>query len=231
MGSFIAQFGWNLLVVAGGIAVFALPFVTVFALRHRREVRDKRPHINQFMEFFLVSRESNALVFCWALAEALVWWVIPEFLLVLIVFMKVRHKVSLLTYDLAGTIVGTVIALTWRLPDELLLRVPYVYPRMLTQTDEWYRTMGTLALVNQPFSGVPYKVFLAHAPTMGFWSALVFIGFAVVVRLSRYVIGYSVAVALFPIVHPFVYRNYVRLLIGAVVIFTLLLMRVSAIYS
>lgn len=228
---FISSFFLNFLFIGGGIALFCVPFLLTFYIRHRRAIREKRPHINQFMEFFLTSRESNALVFCWAASEALIWFVIPEFLLLLVVFMKIRHKSQLLIYDIAGTVAGTVIGLSLRLSDTALLHTPYIFQGMLTQTDSWYTSLGTFALIHQPFSGVPYKVFLAHAPEMTLGALLLFVLFAVIVRISRYAIGYAIFSALFPLFHRFVYRNYLTLLIAAVLIFTLLLMRISALYG
>ena len=91
------------------MVLFFVPFVTIFYIRNRQQIREKKPHFNQFMERFFASRESNYLVLVWAAAEALVWFIIPEFLLFLMIFMKVKHKINLLKFDIIGTVIGTII--------------------------------------------------------------------------------------------------------------------------
>ena len=96
MLSAIGYFLGHFLFIFFAMVLFFVPFVTVFYFRNRHQIRDKKPHFNQFMERFFASRESNYLVLTWAALEALVWFIIPEFLLFLIIFMKVKHKFNLL---------------------------------------------------------------------------------------------------------------------------------------
>lgn len=194
------------------------------------QITEVRPGFNQFMEKFFESNSLNWLVFFWALSEALIWFVIPEFLLFLVVFMKIRHRANLLIYDILGTIVGTMIGLTLHMSRDFMLHIPYVYEGMFTQVHNWFSTMGIWGLINQPFSGVPYKVFLSVAPEFGF-NVLLFIILAIVLRVGRYVIFYVIFWLAYPALHRFVYKHYAILLTIAVIIFSLLLMKVSTIYS
>ena len=210
--------------------LFFLPFVGIFWWRHREHIAEAKPHFNYFMEQFFVSREANYLVLMWAMLEALIWFIIPEFLLVLVIFMRVNRKFVLVKYDILGTVIGTIVGLWWVMPQQLLLKVPYVYPHMLDQVHTWYRHLGVFGLIYQPFSGVPYKVFLEQADAFHFFW-LWFVLLAIVARISRYVVAYELTKALYPAVHGFVRRHYAILFVFAAALFTGLLMRVSALYG
>lgn len=178
----------------------------------------------------MTSPESNYLVMVWAMCEALVWFVIPEFLLILVVFMKVHKKFDLVKYDIIGTVIGTAIGFMIRLSDDTFLRIPFVYQRMIDQTHVWFEQYGIWGLLNQPFSGVPYKVFIHVAHEYHFFIVL-FIFIAVFARIFRYVVVYEVTKALYPLCHKFVRKHYSVLFIFAIAIFTALLMKVSHMYQ
>ncbi|HET6925083.1 MAG TPA: hypothetical protein VFH39_04595 [Candidatus Saccharimonadales bacterium] len=230
MAAYFLSAGLNFLAVFGGMLLFFLPFCGLFAYRHRRQILAVRPHFNYFMERFFGSPEFNALVFVWAAGEALVWYIIPEFLLFLVVFMKVHRKFDLVKYDLFGTIAGTLIGLVWHLPAQAFLRLPFIRPAMMTQVHDWYASAGVWGLAHQPFSGVPYKVFTHEAAGWHFYIPL-FIGIAIVARMARYLVAYGATVAIYPLLHRFVRKHYAILFVVASVVFTLLLTRVVQIYS
>lgn len=226
----VVSFVINFCIVFVSISLFFLPFVGVFWYRRRDEIADKRPHFNYFMEKFFHSKESNALITTWAAAEAIFWFVVPEFLLILIIFMKVRRKTQLVIYDILGTTIGTIIALMLHLPEKTLLSIPYIYQNMITHVHEWFGEYGIFGIFFQPFSGVPYKVFNALALDYGFFIPF-FIVLAVIARMIRYLIVYEITKALYPFVHRFVRKHYAVLFIAAMVIFTMLLMKISHMYS
>lgn len=230
MVDIVISFVVNFCIVFIAIVLFFLPFVAVFWYRRRNEIAGKQPHFNYFMEKFFHSKESNILITTWAAAEAVVWFVIPEFLLILIMFMKVRRKIQLVKYDILGTVIGTVVALTLHLPEKTLLSFPYVYQGMITHVHQWFSEYGILGIFFQPFSGVPYKVFNALALDYEFFIPL-FIILAVVARMIRYLIVYEITKALYPFVHRFVRKHYAILFVAAIAIFTILLMKISNTYS
>lgn len=230
MAAFLLSYLENFAVLFASMVLFFAPFVAVFAWRSRSSIRESKPHFNYFMERFFASPESDALVFFWAAGEAVVWFIIPEFLLILLIFMKVKRKFDLVKYDIVGTVVGTLIALWWRLPRSSFIHLPYIRPRMLAQVDTWYRQHGSMGLAFQPFSGVPYKVFNHEAAGFHFFIPL-FILVAIVARMVRYVVAYEVTKALYPALHPFVRKHYGWLFVVAIGIFTFLLLHVVAMYS
>ena len=216
--------------VFGSMVLFFAPFVLIFYLRNRKDIITIKPPFNLFMERFFASRESNYLILCWAAFEAVIWFIIPEFLLFLMIFMKVRHKINLLKYDIIGTFIGTAIGLWWHASDVTLEHIPYVFQGMIDQTRLWYEQHGVWALIYQPFSGVPYKVFTNMAPDYHFFIPL-FLLIAVVARISRYFIAYELTKALYPLLHKFVRKHYAILFVVGIAIFTALLLKVSVTYG
>ena len=191
----------------------------------------KRPHIrslagfNASLEQFFSSRPANWLVFTWAAAEAVVWFVIPEFLLILAIFMRVHRKKQMLLYDIYGTVAGTLAAMLLSFRPEVVERLPYIQPGMVKLVQGWYDSQGVLALFHQPLSGVPYKVF-THLAVPYHMPIVLFLLLAITVRLARYLIIYGVGVAAYPALHRYVERNYLYLYVGTVFVFSILLYKV-----
>ena len=230
MAPYPLAFLQNFVVIFGSIVLFMVPFIAVFAIRNRQQILTSRPHFSYFMERFFLSPESNALIMVWAATEAIAWFIIPEFLLFLLIFMKVHRKFDLVKYDLIGTVIGTLIAFWWRLPDAFFAHLPYVRPKMLEHVHTWYDQQGIWGLLHQPFSGVPYKIFTHEAADYHFFIPL-FLLVAVTARMVRYLVVYEATKALYPFTHKFVRRHYGILFIVACLVFTGLLVRVVRIYS
>jgi len=230
MLTYLVNYSRNFLIIFCAMALFFAPFVAVFWWRNRATIKENKPHFNYFMEKFFLSHEADALVFTWAAAEAIAWFIIPEFLLFLVIFMRIHRKFDLLKYDLLGTIVGSVIAILWHLPQSAFLRLPYIRPKMLVQAQTWYHSHGIWGLLYQPFSGVPYKVFTHEAANYHFFIPA-FLLIAVVARMVRYLIIYEATSAAYPLLHRFVRKHYAILFVLATAIFTALLLRVVQVYS
>jgi len=230
VGDYFVSLILNFIFVFSAIVLFFAPFVGVFWWRNRKEIKAVKPHFNQFAELFFKSKESNALIVTWAAAEAFIWFVLPEFLLFLVIFLKVRHKFDLLKYDLIGTAIGTVIGIMWHAPASFLTQLPFVYQGMLDKVNGWFTDWGIWGLFFQPFSGVPYKVFNHLAYDYGFFIPL-FIIVAIAARMIRYFIAYEITLALYPFIHKYVRKHYAILFVVGVLVFTMLLMRVSQMYQ
>lgn len=219
----------NFLIVLGSIILFMAPFYLWYRLAYRRDHTEPLP-FNHHLEQFFSGRQANALVFFWALGEAVVWFVIPEFLLLMMVFMRVKNKTQLVLYDIYGTAAGVLVAFALDLPRAAVERLPYIQPKMVQQVTEWYDSLGVWGLIHQPFSGVPFKVF-THAADEYHFHFFIFLSVAVLVRMSRYIIAYGVFVAIYPILHRHVRRNYIPLFVIATFIFSILLWRVYRSYA
>lgn len=209
---------------------FFAPFYLLYRYKHQKSGAIKLS-FNEHLEYFFGSKEANLLIFAWAALEAIVWFVIPEFLLLLIVFLRIRKKIQLLLYDIYGTIVGTIIAIVIPLhSNNDILKIPYLQSNMIAQTEVWYQSMGIFGLISQPFSGIPYKVFTLTIDRFEFFLPM-FIILAVFVRVSRYYFFYLIFSGIYPFLHKFVYRNYIPLFIVACFIFTVGFLRVYNLYD
>ena len=209
----------NTLIIQLSIIAFCLPFFVIYM----RSSKHATGHsISWHIQNFFSSKQANALIFCWALAEAFIWFVIPEFLLLLMVFMRVRRKRQLLTYDILGTVAGTILALNLNLSDSAIESLPYVQQNMITQAHVWFTNLDVWALLHQPFSGVPFKVF-NHVALDHDVNIFLYILLAVVVRVSRYALFYFLLKGIYRHIHKFVYKNYTALFIIATAIFAVLL--------
>jgi len=212
------------------MALFFAPFVGVFWWRNRAVIRENKPHFNYFMEKFFLSREADALVVTWAAAEAVAWFIIPEFLLFLVIFMRIHRKFDLLKYDLLGTAVGSAIALVLHTPHATFLGLPFIRPHMISQVQSWYGHHGIWGLLYQPFSGVPYKVFTHEATSYHFFIPA-FLLIAITARMIRYLVVYEATRLSYPLLHRLVRKHYAILFVFATAVFTVLLMRVVQMYG
>lgn len=224
MLSYLLNTIWTYIYVQTAILLFIAPFYWFY---RRKQVHAEGPpkNLSEQIENFFLSKASNWLVFFWALGEALVWFVIPEFLLLLVIFMRIHRKRELLLYDVAGTVAGTILAFFTHVSDKTIASLPFIQDKMVEQTHVWYEHSGLWGLLYQPFSGVPYKVFTLTATNHHFF-ILTFILVAVIVRMSRYAIFFGIFSALFQGMHGFVYKRYVKLFFIATFIFSIFLVRV-----
>lgn len=219
----------NYLVIQVSIIV---PFLFFYFLYRRKHISVERSkNINTEIEKFIESKYMNYMVFWWAFFEASIWFVIPEFLLLLVIFFRSKNKRKLLTYDIWGTICGTFFAFYFfKLSNFGVEQVPYIYQSMLDQTRVWYEDFGVFALIFQPFSGVPYKVFIDLAQDYNL-NIIIFTIFAVIVRLSRYWFVYVVLTGVYPLVHKRILNNFLLIFFLACFIFSFCLMSVTNVYK
>lgn len=217
----------NFVFILAAISIFVAPFYLVFRYKHSLHAK---LGFERTAEAFLQSRQANWLVFFWAFGEALVWFVIPEFLLLLIIFMRINRKRELLFYDIYGTAAGAMAAYIIHLPVNLIDNLPYIQEKMVSQTQVWYEQHDVLGLAYQPFSGVPYKVFTFLAPHFHIF-ILYFVVVAVIVRIARYYIFFAIFSLIYPVLHKYVARNYLKLVLIAIFIFSVLLLRVYQSYA
>lgn len=211
------------------ILAFIAPFYSAYRYTHNKAGL-KNISFNLHLENFFSSKQANFLVFLWAASEAIIWFVIPELLLLLIIFLRVRKKVQLLICDIFGTTVGTILAMIISLNQSEILKIPYVQENMIKQVEVWYQQLGIFGLIFQPFSGVPYKIFILTANEFNFFIPT-FIIFGILVRISRYYIFYLIFSGIYPFLHRFVYRNYLPMFFIACFIFSLLLLKVYNLYG
>lgn len=220
----------NYLFIQFSLLFFIAPFYLAYKYTHP-EIKFKHLALNKHIEDFLSSPQADYLVFTWALMEAVFWYIIPEFLLLLLVFLRVKSRPRLLLYDILGTFIGTITGIALSTfshinPATML----YVNQHMVDQVQLWYHALGPLALLFQPFSGIPYKVFVLSIHSFNL-NLIWFVVIAFVVRIARYFIFYSIFTGLYPFLHRIISRNYARVFVVSCFIFSVVLLNIYHSYG
>lgn len=96
------------------------------------------------------------VIAAWAVAEALVFPLIPDSGLAGFTFASPRRLRRLWVAAVVGTVAGSVLAV-WGTRHGLHWPLPLVTGRMLEAASGWVATEGAAALAHQPLSGVPVK--------------------------------------------------------------------------
>ena len=115
-----------------------------------------------------------AVLFLWAVAEVMMWPIIPDAALAATAFFLPEMAVPGLVGVVVGSAIGGAVGIT-------LIRsgrsypLPMVTARMEMRVERWLGK-GPLGLMYQPPTAVPYKVFVVEAARRGFhrstWAAL-----------------------------------------------------------
>jgi membrane protein YqaA with SNARE-associated domain len=123
-------------------------------------------------ERWSASNGAARLQFAWALGEATVWPILPDFLLLPLVLSKPRHAARLLLRSIAGMALGgsCLYLFAYRQPAgalRLLHRLPTVRARAIDHAQRNLAARGLAAFLVQPVSGVPFKVWALLAGSEG----------------------------------------------------------------
>jgi membrane protein YqaA with SNARE-associated domain len=115
---------------------------------------------------------AQGFAFLWGLAEATLFFVVPDVYLGFVALFGGRKGLAPLGGALAGALAGGAITYLVAASDRptalaLLLAVPGVTPSMVANVGEVLRTSGLGALLGGPFGGIPYKVYAAQAGFQG----------------------------------------------------------------
>lgn len=168
-------------------------------------------------ERFSASRPGLALMFAWAVAEATVWPVIPDALLLLMALGSRWAFPAVLAASIAGSALGGAALFGYAFAQPLaalaaLPDLPTVSERTIQRAGDLLAERGPEAFWLQPVSGIPYKVvaILAAARKMDPQHVVPVSIFARTLRMA--VVG-VLAVALATRFRPFV-RDHFLLLVG-----------------
>ncbi len=133
------------------------------------------------------------LAFVWALAEATVWPIMPDALLVPLVARRPRSWWRLVVGAALGTLVGGTVSycIGRSRPDEAaVVALPLVRRPMVQAAARWLTGAGARGVLRQPPSGVPYKVFARLAGSQGV-ALGPFLGWTLAARGGRFLFSVS----------------------------------------
>lgn len=110
----------------------------------------------------------NLLAFFWGLAEATLFFIVPDVLLSLIALKNRRHALIAAGFAVPGALLGGWLMYRWAQPDagparDALLSIPAISSGLLEQVRQQFASLGLPAMFAGAFSGVPYKIYAVEA--------------------------------------------------------------------
>ena len=146
----------------------------------------------------------------WGLAEATLFFVVPDVLLTFVALYSPRRTPKLVASILLGSLAGGSLmfymgARNPRQAEAMVLRVPFVSPAMIEKTHHGFERDGLWTLAKAPGNGIPYKVYCVQASRYANWGA--FIAMSVLARLERFAPFWIAAAALGTIFRTRIHRR------------------------
>lgn len=132
------------------------------------------------------------LAFIWGIAEATVFFVVPDVLITALALRSRRTALLACVAAVTGALLGGAITYAWGRHDPLGARqvfdhLPAIGPAMMDGVARDLRQMGALSILAGPIVGVPYKLFAAQAAAAGF-SLPIFLLISIPARGMRFVL-------------------------------------------
>jgi membrane protein YqaA with SNARE-associated domain len=141
------------------------------------------------------------LAFAWGLAEATVFFIVPDVLLTRLALRDFRRSFLAALWAVAGALVGGVLlwmAARHGAADAWLAffdRLPGISPEMIRSTGDAIRERGLPALATGALAGQPYKLYAVHAGTLGI-PLLPFLVASFAARLGRFLLTSAIVWAI-----------------------------------
>ncbi len=172
---------------------------------------------------FCESAWGPALMFAWAFAEAIVWPVIPDSVLLPLVAGGRRNFRRIVGASVGGSALGVAVMylFAYFVPgaiEPLLGWLPMVRDFMIERVNRNLDEYGIAAFLVQPWGGVSYKVYALLGAARGFNPWLV-IPFAIVARSARMLLNALVIAGLVRRFEWFVRRAWLYLFVSYALIF------------
>jgi len=144
----------------------------------------------------LIALPGVLLAILWGLAEATLFFVVPDVLLSFVAAYDARRALRHVLSALAGALIGGAAMFAWAAasPDAAraaVEKVPYVCPAMWTRVEQELRSDGALALFRGPIAGVPYKLYAVRAPAHVSFAA--FLLMSIPARGARFILVWGFA--------------------------------------
>ena len=138
----------------------------------------------------VVSVPSMLTAFFWGLAEATLFFVVPDVYLGFVALFHPRSALKATLIAASGALIGGGLMYTLgRLNGpgmvDLLLRIPLIDQEMVDLVANQLGSHGLAALVSGPFQGVPYKIYAVQAGAQDL-GIIAFLLVSVLARLERF---------------------------------------------
>ena len=118
---------------------------------------------------FLTGPAGVLLSFLWGLAEATLFFIVPDVLLSLVAVFSLRRASRHIAAAVAGAAAGGAVMFLWAQgnPESAraaVKKVPFVTEAMFARVDAGFQKSGMLAVYLGPMTGTPYKIYALAAP-------------------------------------------------------------------
>lgn len=138
-------------------------------------------------------RRDAAIAFAWGLAEATVFFIVPDVLLTRLAMRDFRRSVVASLWAVTGALLGG--ALLWMAARDgaadawfaFFDHLPGIAPEMIRAAGDSLSQRGLRALVAGALQGQPYKLYAVHAGSLGI-SLPLFLTASCAARLGRFVL-------------------------------------------
>lgn len=132
----------------------------------------------------------NPVAFAWGLAEATLFFIVPDVWLSLVARERLRRGLIACLYALLGALIGGCAIYLWGYFDrktilEIIERIPAIDVSMLARVNHELAQQGAVAVLLGPLSGTPYKCYAAQAAANGIGLGL-FLLISAFARLLRF---------------------------------------------
>ena len=137
--------------------------------------------------------------FIWGLAEATLFFIVPDVLLTLVALFSFRRSARVLACILLGALCGGTIMFYFGASHPAqaratVLRVPFVSTAMFDRTGQGFQQAGIWELTKAAASGIPYKVFCVQASRYA--GLPLFLVASLLARLERFALFWLIAGAI-----------------------------------
>jgi membrane protein YqaA with SNARE-associated domain len=161
----------------------------------------------------------KAAAFLWGLAEATLFFIVPDVLLSAVALRERARALRLCFWALGGAMAGGLGMYQWGRHDPIqvadaLARVPAVNEAMIERVGADLDRLGSLATFLGPLTGTPYKIYAALSPEAGV-SLLAFLLVSIPARLIRFVlVAWLTALVARTLLRDWSHRARLALLLG-----------------
>ena len=135
---------------------------------------------------------TNAFAFVWGLAEATLFFIVPDVLLSWLALHNYKHALVACLYALSGALLGG--GMTWLLGQTdaesgrvLFASLPAIHDGMIADVRSQLEISGLTSLFWGPLTGTPYKIYALEAGSLDYGLAI-FLLVSIPARLFRFVV-------------------------------------------
>jgi len=163
----------------------------------------------------LHGRRTLALAFLWGIAEATLFFIVPDVLLTLVGTRSLKRAALGTVFATLGAILGGAAMYTWAVRDapaarEALLAVPGIQQELVDSVGSATLKDGSVALLFGPLRGRPYKIYAVENGARGV-SVFHFLATSIPARALRFLLTALLACVIARALRPLIQKSSARL--------------------